>query len=1310
MLLALFAPRFSFCFPLFPAGDIPLDTEEQIDRPDKEKYEGDDQSNGRQRLKGKLVEAEQEHQNAEGHVHFAERHARLKGMDPRSAGHYAVVHAADQRSDQACDIKCRPHLSSFLSLLSSLLSYKTGGPAVNRNDCMFVFGGNFLYNDDRTTAELKRKRGNQVEPAFVHLHVHSEYSLLDGAARIDSLVAKAKELGMTALAITDHANLYGAIPFYKACRSAGIKPIIGMEAYLVEGRLEERPPRSGPAPYHLVLLAENLTGYRNLLKLSSIAQTEGMQLVPCLNKEVLAAHAAGLIALSGCREGEVPRRLAAGDAQGAHEAARWYERTFGPGRFYLELQDHGTAWERRLNQRLVTLHQETGIPLVATNNVHYVEKDDAVWQDVLLAIKEGKTIEEENRFRYETDEYYVKSGAEMARLFAYAPEAIRNTVEIAQRCSLELTFGQHILPQFPLPSGVDADEYLSQLCLAGCRERYGEITPQVRERLEHELAIIKRTRFSDYFLIVSDFMRYAHENGIPTGPGRGSAAGSLVAYVLKITNVDPLKFHLLFERFLNPERVTMPDIDIDFAVDRRDEVIRYVADKYGRDRVAQIVTFGTMAARAVVRDVGRALGLSLGLVDRVARMIPQSLGMTIDKAMQQNPQLADLVKENHQVAQLIRLAKGLEGLPRHTSTHAAGVVISRDPLTEYVPLQKGAEGLALTQYPMEVLEDIGLLKMDFLGLRNLTIIQEAVRLLEQQGIAVDLDRLPPRDEKTFRMLSRGETMGIFQLESSGMRSVLRELKPESLDDIVAVLALYRPGPMEIIPEYIKAKHGRTKVTYAHPDLEPILKETHGFILYQEQIMQISSRMAGFSLGEADILRRAVGKKKRELLAEQRDKFVAGSKRQGYDEQLAHQIYDLIVRFADYGFNKAHSVAYAVIAYQMAYLKANYPLPFMAALLSLSIGNQTRIAEYTEEARRLGLAVLPPDVNKSEAGFTVEHGAIRFGLAAVKNVGYAAIEAIIRERRLRPFRDLADFCARVDSRLVNRRVIEALILSGAMDSLPGHRAQLLVMLDIVWDKGVSRRVGDEQQIDLFSLAEPLASGTAAAPGTTAPEYPDVPAFTRRQQLKEEKELLGVYLSGHPLDDFPHLIHHPGVQQISRLGELTHEQQVTVAGMVAEVKQIQTKRGEPMAFLTLEDRTAAVEVVVFPRVFAAHRELLAGEKLVVLEGKLDLQDESVKLLASRFWDVAELPRPVVEKVLFVKISPDQERDSTLTALKQLFVEKKGTIPVLLYYARRKQTIRLPDEWRVDADEAFLEKVRAIVGKNSVVLREWLKKDGG
>lgn len=1133
--------------------------------------------------------------------------------------------------------------------------------------------------------------------SFVHLHVHTEYSLLDGAARIDALVERAKELGMTALAITDHANLYGAVPFYKACTENQIKPIIGMELYVIEGNLQDRV-RNAPPPGHLIVLAENEAGYRNLLKLATIANTDGNYMIPRLNKEVLARHAEGLIALSGCQHGEVAQLLLAGEAEAAKEAALWHLRVFGEANYFLELADHGLESERRLNARLVKLSQETGIPLVVTNNVHYVQQNEHRQHDILLAIKEGKTIDEENRFRYETDQYYLKSEAEMAAAFSYVPEALANTGKIADRCNLTLSFGAHILPEFPLPEGQDSTQYLRSLCEQGCRERYKTITPDIQARLDHELSIITGTGFTDYFLIVWDFMRYAHQHGIPTGPGRGSAAGSLVAYALKITNVDPLHFNLLFERFLNPERVTMPDIDIDFSVERRDEVIHYVAKKYGHDRVAQIITFGTMAARAAVRDVGRALGLSVGIVDRVAKMIPQSPGMTIDRAMKLIPDIGKLCQENRQAALLIETAKGVEGLPRHASTHAAGVVISREPLTSYVPLQTGSEGLALTQYPMEVLEEVGLLKMDFLGLRNLTIIQETLRHLHEQGIAIELESIPTDDPNTFRMLSRGETTGVFQLESGGMRNVLRDLKPTSLDDIIAVLALYRPGPMEIIPQYIAAKHGQSAVHYAHPVLEPILRETHGFMIYQEQIMQISSTLAGFSLGEADILRRAVGKKKRELLAEQREKFVAGCVRQGYGEELGHQVYDLIVRFADYGFNKAHSVAYAVIAYQMAYLKATYPLAFMAALLSLSIGSQTRIAEYTEEARRLGLRVLGPDVNKSTASFAVEQDAIRFGLAAVKNVGYGAIESIVKERAVRPYRDVFDFCARVDARLVNRRVVESLTLCGALDSLPGHRSQLLLLLDEAVGKANAKRIErDANQLDLFAGEE------QAAPLREPAEYPEVPPMSRAQQLKEERELIGVYISGHPLDQYAHVAARPEVTAVSALSELARDKTVKVFGMITEEKRIQTKKGDPMAFLVLEDKTAQVELVVFPQVFAKYGDLLGKERMVVAEARVDHQDDMVKLLASRFWDAETLQAPTAETVLFVKISAQQERDSTLQRLQRLFVEKKGTIPVILFYEGKRQTIRLPEDIRVEVDESFLEQARDIVGRDSVIQKE-------
>ncbi|MGD8188420.1 DNA polymerase III subunit alpha [Brevibacillus ginsengisoli] len=1176
---------------------------------------------------------------------------------------------------------------------------------------------------------------------FVHLHVHTEYSLLDGTARINELIPRAVELGMKALAITDHNNLYGAIPFYRACKEAGIRPIIGLEVNLVDGSLDERITRKSAPPFHLVLLAENHTGYRNLLKLTTIAQTEGGQILPRINRTILAKHTAGLIAIADARESEIARLLLAGDITAAAQTAQWYQKLFGPEHFYLELQDHGLEIERRLNQRVVKMHQELGIPLVVTNNVHYVNQEDHELHDVLLAIKEAKTLDEPERFRYETDQYYLKSGEEMARNFAFAPKALENTLRIAERCQLELVFDQHILPKFPLPDDIDPNEYLRKLCLQGCRERYGELTPKITAQLDHELTIITGTGFTDYFLIVWDFMRYAHDHGIPTGPGRGSAAGSIVSYALHITNVDPLAFNLLFERFLNPERITMPDIDIDFAVERRDEVIRYVADKYGHDRVAQIITFGTLAARAAVRDVGRVQGLSLGLVDRVAKMIPQSHSMNIDRAMQMNPDLVKLTQDNPQVAKLIQAAKGLEGLPRHASTHAAGVVISRDPLTEYVPLQLGSEGLSLTQYPMEVLEQVGLLKMDFLGLRNLTIIQETLNHLRSIGIELSLNQIPMNDEASFRMLSRGETTGVFQLESSGMRNVLRELKPSTIDDIIAVLALYRPGPMEIIPQYIQAKHGKEKVHYAHPDLEPILCETHGFMIYQEQIMQISSKMAGFSLGESDILRRAVGKKKRELLAEQRERFVEGSIRQGYDEKLANEIYDLIVRFADYGYNKAHSVAYAMISYQMAYLKANYPVAFMAALLSLSIGSQGKIAEYVDEARRLQVEVLPPDVNHSEALFTVQNNKIRFGLAAVKNVGYGAVESIVRERQKAAYRDIVDFCSRVDSRLVNRRVIESLILCGALDSLPGSRAQLLVILDEALEKGLlRRRERDEAQLNLFAPLQADSNTDSTTDQTVIPvsSYPEVPDFTGIQRLKEERDMLGVYVSGHPLDDYRHLSNHPGVIRIARIEENQRNQTVKLVGMVLESKQIQTKKGEPMAFLVVEDRTAPIEVVVFPQVFQKHQSLLQKEQLIVVEGRVDVQEDICKLIASRFWDVTTLPLPQApsqsqieaqsqievqqqpethsqskvqtETVAFVKISAKQERDSTLTRLKKLLVERRGTISVLLYYEGKKQTIRLPAEYCVDPDESFLEQAREIVGRESVILKEMPINWGG
>ncbi|WP_232698893.1 DNA polymerase III subunit alpha [Brevibacillus daliensis] len=1146
-----------------------------------------------------------------------------------------------------------------------------------------------------------------MSASFVHLHVHTEYSLLDGAARIEKLVKKAAEYNMPALAMTDHANLYGAIPFYQACIQHGIKPIIGMEVYLIDGDLRDRVTRQSKPPFHLTLLAENMQGYKNLLQLASIAHTEGAQSVPRINKERLKRHHEGLIALSGCKEGEIPDLLLAGDLEGAKRTAAWYLEVFGRNQFYLELQDHGTEVERRLNQRLVRLHETTGIPLVVTNNVHYVERSEAQLHDVLLAIGHGNTISEAGRFRYDTEEYYLKTAEEMSGLFAYAKEGLANTLRIAERCQLEIPLDQHILPSFPLPEGEEVEGYLRSLCEQGCLYRYGQINEEIKQRLDYELSIINNVGFTDYFLIVWDFMKYAHTAGIATGPGRGSAAGSLVSYVLRITNVDPLEHNLLFERFLNPERITMPDIDIDFAVERRDEVIHYVADKYGHNRVAQIITFGTLAARAVVRDVGRALGLSLALVDRVAKMIPQSPSMTIERAFTLNPDLERLTEENQQVAKLIGIARGLEGLPRHASTHAAGVVISREPLTEYVPLQQGSEGLLLTQYPMDVLEKVGLLKMDFLGLRNLTIIQETLRILRDQGIEIDLDRLPPDHSQSFTMLSRGETTGVFQLESTGIRNVIRELKPTSLGDIIALLALYRPGPMEIIPEYIKAKHGDTPVHYLHPDLEPILRETHGFIIYQEQIMQISSKMAGFTLGEADILRRAVSKKKLEILTEQREKFVVGSIAQGYEEQLANEVYDLIVKFANYGFNKSHSVAYAMIAYQMAYLKSNYPLAFMSGLLSLSIGSQGKIAEYIEEAKRLRIKILPPDVNESFSLFTVDQKeqAIRFSLAAVKNVGYGAIQSIVEERAKARFTDLLDFCSRVDSRLVNRRVLESLILCGALESMPGHRAQLLLMLDEVLDKGGrKRKEREDNQLNLFALpSEQNNQGLEDSETLLESDYPQVPELSHTQKLKDEKDLLGVYLTGHPLDPYLHVSKRKEVTPLATIDDFPHNHLCKVVGMVLEAKRIQTKKGDPMAFLTLEDMTAQIEAIIFPKVFEHAQSFLYNEAIIVLEARVDKQGDIPKLIANRIWNAKDLPKPKIENVFFIKIVAGMEKSESMVALKELLASNQGEIPVLLHYESNRKTIRLPSQFWIKDDKEVLQKISDLIGKEYIVRTE-------
>ncbi|GMK46945.1 DNA-directed DNA polymerase [Paenibacillus glycanilyticus] len=1055
---------------------------------------------------------------------------------------------------------------------------------------------------------------NNIDSSFVHLHVHSEYSLLDGAARIRDLVARAAELGMKSLALTDHGVMYGAIPFYRACLAQGIKPIIGCEMYFTAGSRFEKGSRKDNPIYHLILLAKNETGYRNLMKLVSIGHLEGFHYKPRVDPEVLEAHSEGLVCLSSCLHGEISQHLLHDRREEALAAALRYKRIFGDD-FYLELQDHGMLDQKKVAAAMIELARETGIKLTATNDVHYLTPEDAAVQDVLICIGTGKSVDDTDRMKIGTDQLYMKSGEEMELLFRHAPEAIRHTAEIADKCSLELTFGRAALPVFrPVPSGMSSSAYLAELCRTGLASRYAGLPqwsedPAFRERAEarlaYELSVIENMGFSDYFLIVWDFVRFAHEQGIRTGPGRGSSAGSLVAYVLRITDVDPLKYKLLFERFLNPERITMPDIDIDFNDERRDEVIAYVSAKYGDEHVAQIITFGTMAAKAAVRDVGRAMNVPFAEVDRAAKMIPNQLHITLEEALRISEGLREACQRQPRTDAMIKMALKVEGMPRHASTHAAGVVISGGPLTDYVPLQAGSERTALTQYSMEHLEAVGLLKMDFLGLRTLSIVERSLAWVKGlYGKEIDFRKVPDNDPDTYAMLGRGETMGIFQLESSGVRRVLKEMKPSEFEDIVSVLALYRPGPMEFIPNYIQGKHGLAPVKYPHPSLEPILSDTYGIIVYQEQIMQIASAMAGFSLGEADLLRRAVSKKKREVLDEQRAHFVKGSVSEGYSSEDANLVYDMIVRFADYGFPRAHAAAYGVLAFQTAWLKAHYPIPFMASMLASVTGNQRKTAEYVDECRRMGIEVLPPDVNESGITFTPVEGAVRFGLAAIKNVGTQAIEAIEKERRERPFDSLLDLCRRVDLRVVNKRVLESLIQAGAMESLPGHRAQQLAALEETVDAALKwRKEREELQIELFGFDEVQNWDV---------ELPDIRPYSTGEQLELERELLGLYLSGHPLDAVEEQLEPLGLDRFVELGEAAEGAAAVIGARVVSLKPFTNKKGNAMGFIEVEDRVMRAEGVVFPAVWKRCGDRLAKGGLAIIHATVQHQDEDFKLI--------------------------------------------------------------------------------------------------
>jgi DNA polymerase-3 subunit alpha len=1177
--------------------------------------------------------------------------------------------------------------------------------------------------------------------SFVHLHVHSEYSLLDGAARIERLVDRAVELGMTSLALTDHGVMYGAIAFYKACMRRGIQPIIGCEMYFTSGSLEDKGKRQDQPMYHLILLARSFTGYQNLMKLCSIAHIQGFHYKPRIDYAHLAQHAEGLIALSACLGGEVAQHLLHDRIEDARAAAYRYRELFGDD-FYLEIQDHGLREQKKVMQSMIDLSRETQIPLVATNDVHYISQQDARVQDVLLCIGTGKTIEDQDRMKMVSDQMYLRSEAEMKQVFAHVPEAIHHTQEVANKCQFTIELGKYILPAFaPLPEARSADQYLRELCEQGLQLRYAHLAEwqqpqsawkqQIEQRLTYELQTIKHMGFSDYFLIVWDFIRFAHEQHIMTGPGRGSSAGSLVAYVLRITDVDPIKYKLLFERFLNPERISMPDIDIDFSDERREEVIRYVVNKYGREHVAQIITFGTMAAKAAIRDVGRVLNLPYREVDRTAKAIPQQVGMTLAEAIQTSSELQALQLQHKSVQELLELAIQVEGMPRHASTHAAGIVISREPLTHYTPLQLGTEDAPLTQYTMEHLESIGLLKMDFLGLRTLSIIERTLHSIQQhEHVVVQLSTLDmDHDERTFAMLTNGLTVGVFQLESKGMRRVLKELKPSNFEDIISVLALYRPGPMDFIPKFIQTKHKQIQAQYPHPDLQPILQDTYGIIVYQEQIMQIASTMAGFSLGQADMLRRAVSKKKREVLGEQRTHFVHGAISQGYAEQDAHLVYDMIVRFADYGFPRAHATAYGVLAFQTAHLKAHYPMYFMASMMTSVMGNQRKLAEYMDECRKMKVALWPPDVQESGIAFTPVSRdglyGIRFGLAAIKHVGAQAIESIIQERQVKPFHDLLDFCQRIDLRVCNKRVIESLILVGAFDRFPQHRAQLLLMLDEAIDSALNwRKQHDEFQLYLDGFTEDSHWQVTV---------PDVVAMSASQQLDVERELLGIHISGHPLDTYKDTLDILELDALDEGSEWKESEEVVIAGMILHVKTILTKKGSAMAFIEFEDRIDQIEVVCFPETWSQVASIASKDQLILLRAKVQLQDDeqskliaedmcllsdtesvtrilkkSHKKIASSLPIVPKKPAPIpvtelrVDSRVFIKISGVHEKPDKLLQLKTVLKLHKGNTRVVLYYESSRRRVELADHYNADPSKEMIRQIELILGEETVKVK--------
>ena len=1124
---------------------------------------------------------------------------------------------------------------------------------------------------------------------FAHLHVHTEFSLLDGAARIKDLVARAKELGMKHLAITDHGVMYGTIDFYKECKKQGIKPIIGCEVYLAPGSRKERQEVNGTKYYHLILLAENQTGYKNLVKLVSLANIEGMYYKPRVDKELLRQYHEGIICLSACIAGDVPQALIQNNKEKADRLVREYVDIFGKDNYFLEIQNHGLPEERTANAGLIELAEKYGLGLAATNDSHYVRREDSEFHDILLCIQMSKTVDDPDRMRFNSDDYYLKSPEEMAALFPEYPEALSNTVKIAERCQVDFEFGHIQLPYYPIPEAYKDDEaYLRALCEKALPSRYAEVTEEVSQRLEYELSIIHRMGYDSYFLIVWDFINHSREQGISVGPGRGSAAGSIVAYLLGITNLDPLKYDLLFERFLNPERVTMPDIDIDFCYIRREEVIDYVKERYGYDHVAQIVTFGTMAAKGAVRDVGRALGMSYAQVDAIAKLIPNELKMTLDKAMKASTEFRHIYESSEEARRLIDFARKVEGLPRHSSTHAAGVVIAKHPLTDYLPVSV-SEGTLVTEFDKDHVEELGLLKMDFLGLRTLTVISDTLNNIKAtRGETVDINAIPLEDELTSKMLCEGRTGAVFQMESSGMTNLVKDLAPKNFADLIPTVALYRPGPLGsgMVDDFIGGRHGRKEVTYMHPLLEPILKETFGVVLYQEQVMQIVQVLAGFSLGQADLLRRAMGKKKHEILMAQKENFLKGCAENHIDAELANTIFDLLTHFADYGFNKSHSAAYALVAWQTAYLKAHYPAEFMAAMLTSVMDNANKVPVYIELAHRMGIKILPPDINASDIMFGVDKKDIRFGLAAVRNVGENAIKAIMTARRQDgPFTSLLDFCTRIDMTTVNKRVIESLIKCGAFDSLGAKRSQLLKVLEPTVGEA-QRRQKDFAHGQLGLFGDVMQDEAA---DMKLPDMEEAPILVR---LGWEKENTGFYITGHPLDEYQDKIGHlPRLETLLSSG-IKDKQTLRVAGLVSECKRITTKKGETMCFVTIEDYTEQMEATVFPRLFYQCMNSLVPDRPVVIQGKADTKEDTVKILADRVWSMDEYNPEYY-------LMPRADDKQAIAAIKDVMTKHHGSNAVYIYQGRWQ---KLGEEFWLDNQPETLTLLENILGAKGVKKR--------